>query len=136
MALEVGGDRHGGCMVKRGAEINLRPKITFRSGKPNLENGQYEWSKNLASENVTGDRYPFILCNNAANMSGYQRMAMLADNFPSDDYLNHSKVIFNTDEGMCQLAHVFPSEAVEVEGDEFIVQVRDVCRRSDNCSYS
>lgn len=96
----------------------------------------YEWSKNLASENVTGDRYPFILCNNAANMSGYQRMAMLADNFPSDDYLNHSKVIFNTDEGMCQLAHVFPSEAVEVEGDEFIVQVRDVCRRSDNCSYS
>jgi hypothetical protein len=31
MATEVGGDRHGECIVEGGAEITSRPKITFRS---------------------------------------------------------------------------------------------------------
>lgn len=83
----------------------------------------YEWTKNLAAENATGDRYPFILCNSAANMSGYQRMIMLAESYPSEDDLNHTKVIFNTEETMCEMAHLFPSEAVNVEGDDFVVQV-------------
>lgn len=52
---------------------------------------------------------------------------MLAENFPSDDYLDHSKVVFNTDELTCQMAHVFPSEAIEVEGNDFIVHVRNDC---------
>jgi hypothetical protein len=30
MATEVGGDRHGGCMVERGAEITSRPKFGGR----------------------------------------------------------------------------------------------------------
>lgn len=84
----------------------------------------YEWSKNLAGENATGDRYPFILCNMAPNMTGYQRRIMLAESFPSSDDLNHTKVIYNGDEGMCEMAHILPSDAINVEGDDFIVQVR------------
>jgi hypothetical protein len=30
MAKEVGGDRHGGCVVERGAEITLRAKFGGR----------------------------------------------------------------------------------------------------------
>jgi hypothetical protein len=40
MATEVGIDRHGGCMVERGAEITSRPKITLCRENRNLEKGQ------------------------------------------------------------------------------------------------
>jgi hypothetical protein len=40
MATDVGSDRHGGCMVERGAEITLRSKITLCPEESNLEKGQ------------------------------------------------------------------------------------------------
>lgn len=50
-------------------------------------------------------------------------MVMLAESYPSEDGLNYTKVMLNTEETMCELAHLFPSEAVNVEGDDFVVQV-------------
>ena len=85
----------------------------------------YEWSKNLAGENATGNRYPFILCNSAPDMSGYQRITMLAESFPNVDGLNDTEVMINTDEVTCQMTHILPSEAMTIEGDDFVVQVRN-----------
>jgi hypothetical protein len=82
----------------------------------------YEWSKAGAGENATGGKYPYMLCNLAPNMTGYQRILMLAESFP-DDSLDSTQVMYNGEEFMCELAHVLPSEAVNVEGDDFVVQV-------------
>lgn len=56
-------------------------------------------------------------------MTGYQRMKMLVESFPSNDSLNSTQVMYNGEDLMCELALVLPSEAINVEGDYFVVQV-------------
>eukprot|EP00804_Cyclotella_cryptica_P001480 CCRYP_003711-RB/>CCRYP_003711-RB protein AED:0.06 eAED:0.06 QI:416/1/1/1/1/1/7/71/879 len=82
----------------------------------------YEWSRGLAGENATGSKYPFMLCNLSPNMTGNQRMKMLEESFPSDDSLNSTQVMYNGEDVMCELALLQPSEAINVEGDYFVVQ--------------
>ena len=52
---------------------------------------------------------------------------MLAESFPDVDGLNDTKVMINTDERMCQMAHILPSQAMSIEGEDFAVQVRNYC---------
>ena len=56
-------------------------------------------------------------------MTGYQRIQMLEESFPSDDSFNGTYVMINGEDAMCELALVLPSEAINVEGDYFVVQV-------------
>ena len=57
-------------------------------------------------------------------MSGYQRRMMLAESYPSGNDMDNAKVIINSEDITCEIVHIFPSEAVGIEGVDFAVQVR------------
>lgn len=90
----------------------------------------FEWSKAYVSEQVSKQKFPYLLCHIGTNPdgsspSGYQRKLALADaiNYDknSDDKF-YVRPLYNNPDYLCVYSQLLASVAANVTGDEFVTQ--------------
>jgi len=89
----------------------------------------YEWTMALNGETSSQkQKYPYILCHNGENMSGYERRLALTSTIKSiqQDSEGRSKIflrtLYNKDDSFCVFGHLYASVAINIVGDEYVVQ--------------
>ncbi len=86
----------------------------------------YEWTKALNAEATSSQKYPYVLCHTGQNMSGYERRLALATAIkstqPESESEIHLHVLYNKDDSLCVFSQLYASVAINMSGDEFIVQ--------------
>eukprot|EP00984_Skeletonema_dohrnii_P003870 scaffold1334_cov114-Skeletonema_dohrnii-CCMP3373.AAC.4 len=81
----------------------------------------HEWTKALNGET---QKYPYILCHSGENMSGYERRLALTSTIKSiqQDSEIYIRTLYNKDDSFCAFGHLYASVAINIVGDEYVVQ--------------